>query len=150
MSENYLAHHGRLGQKWGKKNGPPYPLDFNKLSAEEKAKAKEETIRKGDIRTAGANKIHYTDQELNAVMNRFDLNQRLSKLNASQIESGANKVKKICNTLGSISDYGEKAIKGYNTIAKLSNSVAGTKLPKIGDNNQNGGKKNKQDNKKNS
>ena len=22
----YLAHHGRKGQKWGVKNGPPYPL----------------------------------------------------------------------------------------------------------------------------
>lgn len=25
--KNFLMHHGILGQKWGKKNGPPYPLD---------------------------------------------------------------------------------------------------------------------------
>lgn len=25
-SQEYLAHHGILGQKWGVKNGPPYPL----------------------------------------------------------------------------------------------------------------------------
>ena len=25
--ERYLAHHGIKGQKWGVKNGPPYPLD---------------------------------------------------------------------------------------------------------------------------
>lgn len=24
---NYLEHHGVDGQKWGKKNGPPYPLN---------------------------------------------------------------------------------------------------------------------------
>lgn len=32
----YLAHHGILGQKWGKRNGPPYPLDAEDHSAAEK------------------------------------------------------------------------------------------------------------------
>ena len=32
----YLAHHGILGQEWGKKNGPPYPLDAEDHSAAEK------------------------------------------------------------------------------------------------------------------
>lgn len=36
MDNNYLEHHGILGQKWGKKNGPPYPLDENDHSAAEK------------------------------------------------------------------------------------------------------------------
>lgn len=26
MKKHYLAHHGILGQKWGTRNGPPYPL----------------------------------------------------------------------------------------------------------------------------
>ena len=34
--ENSLAHHGILGQKWGRKNGPPYPLDAADHSAKEK------------------------------------------------------------------------------------------------------------------
>lgn len=33
---SYLKHHGILGQKWGKKNGPPYPLDASDHSASEK------------------------------------------------------------------------------------------------------------------
>ncbi|MDO4379004.1 MAG: hypothetical protein Q4C64_07760 [Erysipelotrichia bacterium] len=31
-----LYHHGILGMKWGKKNGPPYPLDAKDHSASEK------------------------------------------------------------------------------------------------------------------
>ena len=32
----YLSHHGIEGQKWGVQNGPPYPLDYNQHSSEEK------------------------------------------------------------------------------------------------------------------
>lgn len=34
----YIAHHGILGQKWGKKNGPPYPLSGGDYSREEISK----------------------------------------------------------------------------------------------------------------
>lgn len=37
-SYDYLEHHGIDGQKWGKRNGPPYPLDYKSHSAEEKRK----------------------------------------------------------------------------------------------------------------
>jgi hypothetical protein len=36
ISENELKHHGILGQKWGKRNGPPYPLSASDHSAREK------------------------------------------------------------------------------------------------------------------
>lgn len=32
---NYLEHHGILGQKWGKKNGPPYPLSSEQMTSRE-------------------------------------------------------------------------------------------------------------------
>ena len=34
--ELFLMHHGILGQRWGKKNGPPYPLGAGDHSASEK------------------------------------------------------------------------------------------------------------------
>ena len=34
--KTYLYHHGIKGQRWGKRNGPPYPLDAEDRSAEEK------------------------------------------------------------------------------------------------------------------
>lgn len=35
-SNHYLAHHGIQGQKWGKRNGPPYPLKAGEHSNQEK------------------------------------------------------------------------------------------------------------------
>lgn len=36
MNNAWLAHHGIAGQKWGHRNGPPYPLDEKDHSASEK------------------------------------------------------------------------------------------------------------------
>lgn len=36
--DNQLYHHGINGQKWGKRNGPPYPLDYDQHSSSEKKK----------------------------------------------------------------------------------------------------------------
>lgn len=37
---NDLYHHGILGQKWGRLNGPPYPLSRSQMSAAERKDAK--------------------------------------------------------------------------------------------------------------
>ena len=36
--DEYLAHHGILGMRWGKRNGPPYPLTSGQMSSKERAK----------------------------------------------------------------------------------------------------------------
>lgn len=36
MNNTYISHHGILGMKWGKRNGPPYPLGLSDHSASEK------------------------------------------------------------------------------------------------------------------
>lgn len=37
MQEKYLAHHGIKGQKWGVRNGPPYPLDASSKARADKS-----------------------------------------------------------------------------------------------------------------
>lgn len=49
VSEDYLMHHGIQGQKWGKRNGPPYPLGSqgeskSHRSAQEKKLTKNRSI----------------------------------------------------------------------------------------------------------
>lgn len=42
IPEKFLSHHGIDGQKWGVKNGPPYPLDYEAHSAAEKKALKKD------------------------------------------------------------------------------------------------------------
>lgn len=52
LGGQYLVHHGIQGQKWGDRNGPPYPLDYSAYSKEEKKlnKYKEKHEKKIDKR----------------------------------------------------------------------------------------------------
>ena len=51
--DNYLEHHGVEGQKWGVKNGPPYPLNSEKIAERiySEANKKEANVTK-DIKDA--------------------------------------------------------------------------------------------------
>lgn len=45
--DEYLTHHGIKGQKWGVRNGPPYPLDAEDHSASEKKSGWKKSLDKG-------------------------------------------------------------------------------------------------------
>ncbi|MCC8098001.1 MAG: hypothetical protein LIO44_05500 [Eubacterium sp.] len=54
-----LCHHGTKGQKWGVKNGPPYPLKRNLKKKSESSKIIEEAVKAGKVST----KINRQKQE---------------------------------------------------------------------------------------
>lgn len=57
MNKSFLQHHGILGQKWGEKNGPPYPLKGGDYSSEERKKILKNRQRGNSI----YNKKHYDE-----------------------------------------------------------------------------------------
>lgn len=77
--EDSIEHHGIQGQKWGERNGPPYPLDANKATqAKKKAAAADKPYAKKDynktssgssgsgdsVKTHGTNKSYGGSQKL--------------------------------------------------------------------------------------
>lgn len=65
--KTYLYHHGIKGQRWGKRNGPPYPLDAEDRSAEEKKAVDSDKNKRYNMNNAASKsykrKIHLTDKQ---------------------------------------------------------------------------------------
>lgn len=146
-SQPYFEHHGRLGMKWGKRNGPPYPLDYSKLSEEERAKDKQRVKEEGDIESVGykKNRSYFTDQEINEVINRYQLNTRINQLSAesAKMKAGKSKTQELTEKLQKVSDVGFKLANGiqagtnvYNNVAKVMNAFGDNDLPIIGEKKQ--------------
>ena len=88
-----LCHHGILGQKWGKRNGPPYPLGSSKHSAAERKAGWRKSLsnNKNESKTLTSNgKKEYT--------NRDKISRALASVGEYEIsESIKGKLSKLVN-----------------------------------------------------
>lgn len=77
MNKDFLMHYGIKGQKWGVKNGPPYPLKGVSVRKNRyhltKAGEENKTIKKGSITQTlsyDKNRIKDTDMYFASLTNR--------------------------------------------------------------------------------
>lgn len=80
---SYLSHHGISGMRWGKRNGPPYPLDSKTAAAVKKQKR----IKSEDYISAHDGKRSYelSDQELKRRNTRFQQEAQYRKATNTEV-----------------------------------------------------------------
>lgn len=184
----FLEHHGIDGQKWGHRNGPPYPLTFSKhskaekkamrsgdstvygkkkkvkkskndkplrdykdLSDEDREKAKREAVRRGDVKETNKNRDYFSDKDIQDVLNRYDLNKRLSQRSVEDIKTSADKIQQAFRTMDTVKTGAEKALAVWNATANIINTFTDMDLPtsnngKNNKDNKNGKNKNNNNN----
>lgn len=106
FESNYLAHHGILGQKWGHKNGPPYPLDASDHSSSEKKAGYKKSIG------GGRNEELYSKRQLrNRKGKNFDKDTEEYK--HAKLRQGKNIINKRAGDEYNKSKADERTIKQY-------------------------------------
>jgi len=133
--EDDLNHHGILGQKWGKRNGPPYPLDAGDHSAAEKKAGWRKSLDAGEIhkqhhenvvsiKNSSASKA---EKQRALAAEEEDYNKKLTeaRLSAAQKE----KVKKVVMAVGGVAvaaAVGYAVYKSGITKDDIKNAIGGT------------------------
>ena len=77
---NSLSHHGIKGQKWGKKNGPPYPLDAEDHSASEKKAGWRDSLESTKENIKSRFKLKREYKENIRSINKSDLSRKEKKI----------------------------------------------------------------------
>ncbi len=113
MNDKELYHHGIRGQKWGKRNGPPYPLD---------AIAKARAYRKRVKRIP-----NMSDKDIDKRTKRLEKERRLRELERDTMPAGQRVVEDILKSSGS------KVAKTLVTAGMLYGitKALGSKFPEI-------------------
>lgn len=93
----YLEHHGIKGQKWGDRNGPPYPIDYKDHSASEKKEKwyyslkentnEKSTLKKVSDRSTANGKLTITSNGKKKVKNASSASSKTTSPIKERIES---------------------------------------------------------------
>ena len=117
LKSDELRHHGVDGQKWGVKNGPPYPLDSSVSTGKQLKKAQKKVSKDiANIVTSSKNR-HTTTDDVSEYLNRNVRKEELNKL-----QQKANKVK----------DLEKKVMPNKNELHQLYKKAQTEAISKVG------------------
>lgn len=130
---NEMYHHGIFGMKWGKKNGPPYPLKEGAHSASEKKagwrkslnnKADEDAKSNDYVNSRRTDINSMTNEELQSLVNRLNLEKRYKDLMKKDYQAGKNFLEtssKVMETLSKVSSSSLTLYDNYRKFKKMLN-----------------------------
>lgn len=118
MSNNFLAHYGVPGMKWGKRSAKSVrgKKTFGPISADASAA----NDAKAKIKKSGTRSL--SNQELQTVVTRINLEQQYSKLSPSKMQRGKKITSKILGGAGNQA-VGAIVSKGVNLGIKAAFKV---------------------------
>lgn len=99
----YLIHYGIDGQKWGDKNGPPYPLSREQYSAAEKRLNRKDmryvkrNEKKAQRQAYRASKKELRDYDKNVLRKKYKTTTTRGKLDANYVNAYNKKMAELMN-----------------------------------------------------
>lgn len=143
MQNDTLQHWGILGQKWGRRNGPPYPLgkgqmserEWKNLPAEEKAlraeAEKQRLIKSGSAREIGEKlRGQLSPEEYTQVLARLNYDIKIAELVSKEDSLSWQNANRFINHADTVHKGFDAAANIYNDVARVVNA-SGTEMPLI-------------------
>ena len=115
----YLAHHGKQGQHWGVRHGPPYPLDSNAAKQAKRKSASKSSYNKLYGHTGSASSVSSSDTKITKDEKRqmFELGKKATIYGRAVKQSDKN-IKEAFTKMG----YTDN-INGYDQYIKQSKQI---------------------------
>jgi len=94
-------------------------------------KSKEEILKRGSAAEVLSLKGKISNAELQAAVNRLNLERQLSDMNSRDLNAGKDKLSTTMDKVDKLNQNAKKGIDAYNTVAKVVNSLTDNDLPVI-------------------
>lgn len=121
MDPDFLEHHGVFGMSWGKRNGPPYPLD-----AQGKSDLKEQREKKSLSTKVGEKRLDKRQENYKKVTSKaqYSLSER-KRDSATNLHLKSEATSKARNDANMVQKIGKETIKQRTVVGLSATTTAG-------------------------